>query len=155
MSNYKPGPGRPKMSTKETGYLMKKMNKAETENFMKESMRKVFNDHLSWNEYIEWCRQQGLSREQAGKYWKRVWENVRDKFRLDKEKLIDKHLKHYWDIHSQALMTGDYSNARQTLNDIAKLMGLNEPDKVETKTEMKIKFRFNENENDESESENG
>jgi hypothetical protein len=37
---------------------------------------------------------------------------------------------------------GDLSNARQVLNDISKLMGMNEPDKVDVKTELKIKFNF-------------
>jgi hypothetical protein len=150
MSNYKPGPGRPKLSTKESGYLMKKMNKAETEAFISESMSVVFYQHFSWNDYIEWARQKGLSREQANVYWKRVWNNVKEKFRMDKDNLIDKHLTHYWNIHRRALENGDLSNARGVLNDIAKLMGLNEPDKVETKGEVKIKFKFNND--DESES---
>jgi hypothetical protein len=136
------GPGRPKGSGKENGYKLSKMNQVETEDFIKRSMKKVFNEHLSYNEYIEWCREQEISLKQGNEYWIRVWGLVKEKFRLEKDQLITKHLQKYWDIHDRAMNLGDLSNARQVLNDISKLMGMNEPDKVDVKTELKIKFNF-------------
>jgi hypothetical protein len=60
---------------------------------------------------------------------------------LEKDKLILKHLQKYWDVYEQAKSNGDMGNARQTLNDIAKMQGLNEPDKVHvTGTSIKLNF---------------
>jgi hypothetical protein len=146
MSNYKAGPGRPKGANKETGFLMKKMTKVEVEQFLKDSTKLVINQHYSWSEYIDWCRNQGISKEQAGVYWKRVWEMVKERFRLQKDKLVDKHLQSYWEIHAEAMESGDLSNARQTLDAIAKLQGLNEPDKIDIKGSTTIQFKFGDEE---------
>lgn len=142
----KAGPGRPKGSGKENGFMLSKMSKAEVEVFLRESSKIIFNKHLSFTEYIEWCRKQDISREQAIQYWKRVWDSVKERFRMDRDKLIDKHLQSYWDIHGQAMMNGDLTNARQTLDAIAKLMGLNEPEKIDMKSSTTIEFKFGDEE---------
>jgi hypothetical protein len=146
MSNHRPGPGRPKGADKENGFKMKKMSKVEVEHFIRESTKLIFNQHFSFTEYIEWCRDKGLSREQSIVYWKRVWENVKERFRLEKDKLVDKHLQSYWTIHAEAMNSGDLSNARQTLDAIAKLQGLNEPDKIDIKGTTTIEFKFGDEE---------
>lgn len=140
------GPGRPKGSGKDNGYKLSKMTNAEVEVFLRESSKIIFNKHLSFTEYIEWCRKQQISKEQAVQYWKRVWNSVKEKFRLDRDKLIDKHLQSYWDIHGQAMMNGDLTNARQTLDAIGKLMGLNEPEKIDMKSSTTIEFKFGDEE---------
>lgn len=146
MGNQRPGPGRPKGADKENGFKMKKMTKVEVEHFIKESTKLVINKHYSFTEYVDWCRDQGISREQSIVYWKRVWDGVKERFRLEKDKLVDKHLQSYWDIHAEALETGDLSNARQTLDAIAKLQGLNEPDKIDIKGSTTIQFKFGDEE---------
>ena len=140
------GPGRPKGSGKDNGFKLSKMNNAEVEVFLRESSKIIFNKHLSFTEYIEWCRKQQISKEQSIQYWKRVWDAVKERFRLDRDKLIDKHLQSYWDIHGQAMMNGDLGNARQTLDAIAKLMGLNEPEKIDMKSTTTIEFKFGDEE---------
>ncbi len=134
--------GRPKGSNKETGYTASKMNKAEVEAFLVESTQLIFQKHLSYTEYISWCGERGMAPTQANNYWLRVWQMVKEKFQLEKNDLVTKHLLHYWEIHTRAMMEGDYSNARQVLDALGKLMGLNEPDKVESKTHLNIKFNF-------------
>ncbi len=134
--------GRPKGSGKENGYKLSKMTNAEVEHFIAQTTELIFTKHLSYNEYIEWCRKQQISKQQANEYWVRVWQEVKEKFKLQKDELITKHLKAYWDIHSRALTSNDLSNARQVLNDIAKLTGINEPDKLDIKGENIITFKF-------------
>lgn len=146
MGNQRPGPGRPKGADKENGFKMKKMTKVEVEHFIKESTKLVINKHYSFTEYVDWCRDQGISREQSIVYWKRVWDSVKERFRLEKDKLVDKHLQSYWDIHAEAMESGDLSNARQTLDAIAKLQGLNEPDKIDIKGSTTIQFKFGDEE---------
>jgi hypothetical protein len=138
----KAGPGRPRGSYKRDGYVAKKMSNTEVEAFLTESTDKIFNEHLSYSQYISWCGEKGISVSQSNEYWKKVWSIVKEKFKMEKDELITKHLKKYWDIHDRAVTTDDLSNARQVLNDISKLLGLNEPDKVEMDTSIKIKFNF-------------
>lgn len=128
--------GRPK------GGRSVKMSKAQVETFLKQSLKVIFNDHLSYEQYVKWCANQSISRSRANEYWLRVWDEVNKKFRNEREKLIDKHLLHYWDIYEQAKNEKDLSNARQVLDAIAKLMGLNEPEKVDMKTQSTIEFKF-------------
>jgi hypothetical protein len=123
-----------------------KMNRAQVEVFMKESMKVIFNEHLSYEQYVKWCYNQSISRSRANEYWNRVWEDVNRKFRGERDKLIDKHLLHYWDIYNQAKNEKDLSNARQVLDAIGKLMGLNEAEKINTESEVKITFNFGESE---------
>jgi hypothetical protein len=66
---------------------------------------------------------------------------VKKKFDLERDKLISKHIQKYWEIHDNAMESGDLSNARQVLNDIAKLLGMNEPDKVSVSGQS-IKLNF-------------
>jgi leucyl aminopeptidase (aminopeptidase T) len=82
-----------------------------------------------------------MSKSQANEYWTKVWVLLKKKFELEKDKLILKHTQKYWDIYEHALMSNDFTNARQSLNDLAKLQGLNEPDKVHiTGTSIKLNF---------------
>ena len=118
------------------------MSATEVESFIKASITKIMKDHLSWKEYIKWCRSNGISETQANKYWKRSWETVREKYDLDKEKQIRKHLLQYWKIYDEAINKSDLANARQTLDAIAKLMGLNEPDKLDMNATGEINFKF-------------
>lgn len=136
----------PKRRGRPTGGRTIKMNKAQVEVFLKESMKVIFNEHLSYEQYVKWCHNQSISRSRANEYWNRVWEDVNRKFRSERDKLIDKHLLHYWDIYNQAKNEKDLSNARQTLDAIGKLMGLNEPEKVDMKTQTTIQFKFGDEE---------
>ena len=132
----KAGPGRPR------GGRTEKMSKAQVEVFLRESMKVIFNEHLAYEQYAKWCKNQGISRSRANEYWLRVWNEVNNKFRMERDKLIDKHLLHYWDLYNEAKNEKDISNARQVLDAIAKLMGLNEPDKVDMKSQTTIEFKF-------------
>ena len=129
--------GRPKGTPK------KKLNSVEKMELIKKSVSKILKEHLSYNDYVKWViKEYDLSWGQANNYWIESWDDVRQKFQLDKDKLINKHLAHYWMLYDQALSVGDLSNARQVLNDISKLLALAEPEKLDVKQELKIKFNF-------------
>ena len=127
--------GRPKGSTN-------RMNTIESDNFRNESIQQILHNHLSWRDYNNWCRTKGLSEPRCNVWWKDVWEIIRSKSELSKEQMVSKHLIKYWDIYDEAINKNDLTNARQALNDIAKLFGLNEPDKVDTNLTGTIKFNF-------------
>lgn len=129
-------PGRPKGST------AKRMTDFEKSEFIKQSIVAIMENHFSYTEYCKWCREfHNLSNSQANEYWMKVWQLLKKKFELEKEKLILKHTKKYWDIYQRAYDSGDLTNARQALNDLTKLQGLAEPDKVHiTGTSIKLNF---------------
>ena len=142
MDTNKRRPGRPRGSTG----INKKLTKAETESWIKNSIKKIMSEHMSWKQYQDYCYKNGLSPSRANEYWKRCWETIREKYELDKSKQISKHLLKYWELYDEAVNKGDLSNARQTLDAIAKLMGLNEPDKIDMNTKGEITFKFGDEE---------
>jgi hypothetical protein len=128
-------PGRP------VGSHKKRMNGAERKAFINESIKVVLDGHLSYTDYVDFCKTRDLSAPQANEYWLKIWAVIKKKFEMEKDKLILKHLQKYWEVYEQAKINGDLSNARQTLNDIAKMQGLAEPQKIEIKgTSIKLNF---------------
>lgn len=128
-------PGRPK------GSFKKKMNEAEKRVFLSESIRKILKEHMSYAEYVSFCKEHNLSPSQANIYWMKAWGVVKKKFELEQDKLVTKHLQKYWELFDKADSNGDVNTARQILNDIAKLLGMNEPDKLHVSgTSIKLNF---------------
>jgi len=128
--------GRPK------GSKTRIKNKEEVEEFINLSTKKILTEHLSWTEYTKWCKKEGLGQKRCNHYWKICWGRVKEKFDLERDKHINKHLTHYWELYDKSLEKDDLSNSRQVLGDIVKLMGLAEPDKMDVTQELKIKFKF-------------
>ena len=129
--------GRPKGTSKN------KMNKAEVAVFKKEATKRILTKHYSWSEFTEWCTSTyKISEAQSNNYWRDIWVDIRGKFDLERDKLTTKHLQKYWSIHDEAIDKGDLNTARQTLNDISKLQGLNEPEKLDVNNTGEITFKF-------------
>ena len=131
------GRGRP------VGSRRVKLNRVQVEDFLTQSLHEILDNHLSYTQYVEWCKQtNNLSQVQANEYWLRVWTMLNEKYQLERDMLINKHLQKYWTLYDIALEKEDISNARQVLESISKLLGMNEPERINTETELKIRFRF-------------
>ena len=129
--------GRPRGSVK------KKMTKGMVQELISKSLERILSEHLSYTEYIQWIVvDYKVSKNQANEYWLRTWSVLKEKYQLEREQLITKHLRKYWEIYDYSLQKDDLSNARQVLNDISKLLGMSEPDKLDIKQELKIRFKF-------------
>jgi hypothetical protein len=129
--------GRPKGTTKD------KKTKSEVQQFLKEGLEKILNNHYSWSDFLRWSKEEhSLSESQANVYWVRIWSELKDRYKTEREQMLVKHIYKYWKIHDDALRKKDLNTARQVLNDIAKLMGLNEPEKVEVDNKETIIFKF-------------
>ena len=136
--------GRPKGSRK------KKMTKGEVEDLISKSLDRILTEHLSYTEYIQWIvAEYKVSKNQANEYWLRSWSVLKEKYSLEREKLITKHLRKYWEIYDLSLQKDDLSNARQVLGDISKLLGMNEPEALDIQQELKIRFKFGIDDKDE------
>jgi len=124
-----------------------KMNKSQVESLITESVNEILSNHMSYTHFIKYAQNKwGISETQANEYWLRCWTLLREKYQLERDMLINKHLAAYWSIYDLAISKDDLSNARQTLNDISKLLGMAEAEKVDVKQELRIKFKFGENE---------
>jgi len=128
--------GRPK------GAKNVKMSNIQKQLFLDESMDLILRKHMSWTDYVGWVKKQGLGEQRANQLWKEVWDLIRDRFSLERDKQIQKHLLHYWSLYDKAMSNDELNTARQTLNDIVKLIGLAEPDKVDLTTKGEVTFRF-------------
>lgn len=137
-------PGRPKGSRK------KKMSKGEVEDLINKSLDRVLTEHLSYTEYINWIvTEYKISANQANVYWLRTWSVLKEKYSLEREQLVTKHLRKYWEIYDLSLQKDDLSNARMVLGDISKLLGMNEPESLDIQQELKIRFKFGTDDKDE------
>ncbi len=134
--------GEAKPPHRPVGSKTKRRTKQEVEEFITISTKKILKEHLSWTEYMKWCKKDGLGERRCNHYWKICWGRVREKYSIDRNKHIDKHLSHYWELYDNALKKGDITNSRQILNDIVKLMGLAEAEKVEVNNTGEIRFKF-------------
>ena len=131
------GRGRP------VGSRRVKLNRVEVEDLLSASLEEILNNHLSYTEYIKWVKtQHEVSDQQANSYWLKTWTLLQEKYQLERDQLVSKHLKKYWEIYDNAMEEGDWSNSRMTLDAISKLLGLAEPERINTETELKIRFRF-------------
>lgn len=132
----------PKPAGRPKGSYAKRMTDVEKRTFINNAAKEILENHLSYSEFVKWCKDtSNMSKSQANEYWGKVWVLLKKKFELEKDKLILKHTQKYWDIYEQALIQGDLTNGRQALNDLAKLQGLNEPEKVHiTGTQIKLNF---------------
>lgn len=139
MENEKPKgrAGRPKGSTKS------KMSKSEQIKFLKDSQKLIINKHYSHKQYVEYVQEEyKLSRQMANTYWKQVWEDIRDKYTQETDKLVSKHIHKLWELYDLSIDNSDYNVARQVINDIGKLMGIDTPDKLQIEQDLNIRFKF-------------
>jgi hypothetical protein len=131
--------GRPKLPQGTPG---KRKTIALQTDILKTAISLILDQHYSQTEVFNYMvKTYDISRQDASRYWKKAWTLIRDKFAHSKDEMIKKHMIKLWNIHDDALSSKDYTNARNALNDIAKLVGLNSPDKIEH-THQTIKLNF-------------
>jgi hypothetical protein len=109
---------------------------------LKETIRLSLDLHYSQNEVFNYLvKKYDIKRVDASRYWRKSWDLIQDKFKQSKDELVKKHLIKLWNIHDLAIVNNDFTNARNALNDISKLIGLNSPDKLDI-THHAIKLNF-------------
>ncbi len=125
------------------GTFKKQMTLIEIDQFIQESIEVLVRKHYSHSQYLRFCRTKDISVSQCNKYHKRAWDFIKQRFNLDRDKLVDKHLLMLWELYDKSLTNGELNTSRQILTDIAKLQGLNEPDKIQVDNHV-ITLKFNE-----------
>jgi len=122
-----------------------KKTQLDLEKLKADDIRLILDGHWNWKMYAEYCRKtHKMSTNQCSQYYQSIWEDIKERFKLEKDKLVTKHLDRYWGLYNAAIGKEDYNTARLILQDISKLQGLNEPDKVELNANTIIEFKFGE-----------
>lgn len=110
-----------------------------------ELMRRLETDYYNWKS-DKW------SQSQRYKYLKEAYDKCAIEFAENREKQRQLMYDRYLSIYQDAVDARDRNNAAKVLDSLTKLMGLNEPDKIDIKQEVKVSVDFNINndsENDE------
>jgi|APGre2960657404_1045060.scaffolds.fasta_scaffold26698_6 hypothetical protein len=108
-----------------------------------DDIRLILDGHWNWKMYAEYCRKtHKLGQNRCSQLYQELWEDIKERFKLEKDKLVSKHLDRYWGLYQGAINKEDYNTARLILQDISKLQGLNEPDKMELNGSTVIEFKF-------------
>ena len=129
--------GRPK------GQKKAKLSPGQLVELKKQGVKKILNEHYSRKQFHDWVKEEwDLSLSRAKPLWHEVWELVETKYELSINQMVVKHAHHYWNIFELSKENGDYTNARNTLNDIAKLFNLTEGKKVEINKGDEVTFKF-------------
>ena len=85
------------------------------------------------------------------KYLKEAYDKCSIEFAENREKQRELMYDRYLSIYQDAIDARDRSNAAKVLDSLTKLMGLNEPDKIDIKQEVKVSVDFNINNSEEEE----
>lgn len=108
-----------------------------------ELMRRLETDYYGWKS-DKWAQSQRY------KYLKEAYDRCSIEFAENREKQRELMYDRYLSIYQDAIDARDRSSAAKVLDSLTKLMGLNEPDKIDIKQEVKVSVDFNIN-NDEKE----
>jgi hypothetical protein len=103
--------------------------------------------HLNYTMFCDWFMEEfEMSKHNADKYWYKVWKIIKSQFALETEQLVSKQIYELYDIYAAARDTGDLGTARKILEDIRKIQGIQEPEKINVKHEGTIRVSFGDEE---------
>lgn len=134
--------GEAKKRGRPRGSYKKQLTLIEIDQFIQDSIDMLIRKHMSHKQYIRFCRTKDLSYNQCNKYYVRTWDFIKERFNLERNKLVDKHLITLWELYDKSIENNEFNTSRQILSDIAKLQGLNEPDKIQVDNHI-IELKFN------------
>ena len=108
----------------------------EADNRIATAMNKLLKENMSRAEWVLFCKKEyGIESRQADNYWKKAKDHVKEKFAKEREAVAESHHARLFDLYIKALRDGETDVARKVLADIAKLTGVNEPDKKDVTSE--------------------
>jgi hypothetical protein len=108
----------------------------ESENRVNRAIDFLLNENMSRGEWVIYCKKEyNIESRQSDVYWKKAKDHIKDKFTKEREALAESHHARLFALYVKALKDGDMEIARKVLADIAKLTGVNEPDKKDVTSE--------------------
>lgn len=109
---------------------MAKADNIEMEKRMADCIEVVINEGMQRKDFLRYASDKWeVSERQAETYWKRVWDFVAEKYSKENHEIVDEHVRQLWRLYNLCVKKKDYQTSRGILQDLAKLKGINEPDK--------------------------
>ena len=112
------------------------MKEKSTVSQMEERMERVYElmlyEHLSYNEFKEKASKEfGITTRMAENYWKEARVRLKERFERNSEEILQDHLNQLYDLLKRARNDNNKRVERETLCDLAKIMGLEATKKVD------------------------
>tara|TARA_R110002153_G_scaffold1059_4_gene4978 strand:- start:4785 stop:5192 length:408 start_codon:yes stop_codon:yes gene_type:complete len=112
----------------------RKFTKAKRQQIIHEGIDMILFSHITWEGFQKWIRETHTIKD-SNPYWKECWTNITNRFEEEKDQLVKKHLHHLYDLHKRCIENSDRSTERATLVDIAKILGIQEGQKLTVNSE--------------------
>lgn len=107
----------------------RKHTKAQVEQIVQEGIYHILYSHMTHAEFGKWIKKEhNISQHQY--YWEKCWKAITDRFSHERDEMVKKHLHLLFNLHSRCITAEDRSTERQVLQDIAKVMGIQEGQKL-------------------------
>lgn len=107
----------------------------------------IMKEHLNYTMFCEWFMEKySMSKHNADKYYYKVWKIIKSRFALEQDQLISKQIYELYDLYKEARESGDFSTSRKILEDVRKIQGIEQPDKINIKHEGTIRVSFGDEE---------
>lgn len=121
----------------------RRTTKVEQVKRLNECVEKIINENLNYVMFVDWyVDQYELTKHNAHKDWVKCWNIIKSRFSLETDQLINKQLFQLYELFKEAREMGDFGTSRKILEDVRKIQGINEPDKLEVKHSGEIKISF-------------
>lgn len=90
----------------------------------------LMNKNMTRGEWVLHCKSKySIESRQSDSYWSKAKEFVKEKFAKDRDAIVETHHARLFKLYIEAVKDGEKEIARKVLADMAKLTGINEPDK--------------------------
>lgn len=121
----------------------RRTTKVEQVKRQNECIDKIINENMNYTMFIDWYMEHyDMSKHNAYKDWTKCWNIIKSRFALETDQLVNKQLFQLYELFKEAREMGDFGTSRKILEDVRKIQGINEPDKLEVKHSGEIKINF-------------
>lgn len=108
----------------------------ESDNRVSTAIDFLLSNNMSRGEWVVYCKKEyNIESRQADIYWRKAKDHIKDKFAKEREAMAESHHARLFGLYIQAIKDGEMEIARKILADIAKLTGVNEPDRKDVTSE--------------------
>lgn len=108
----------------------------ESEKRVNKAVELLLEDNTSRAEWVIYCKDNyNIESRQSDKYWARAKEIIKEKYSKDRDAIFESHHARLFALYKKALKDDEKEVARKALADMAKLTGVNEPDRKDLTSE--------------------
>ncbi len=125
----------------------------ESEKRVNKAIEMLLCDNTSRAEWVIYCKDvYNIESRQSDIYWRKAKDAIEDKYSKDRESIFESHHARLFELYKKAIKDDEKEVARKILADMAKLTGVNEPDRKDVTSEgerIQINIGIEDSEEDE------